>query len=74
MFEKMFKLLIDKNILIKTEYVFMFDNQGDYLYKIKPEYKKEFVKQIIKNGVECIEQNEDVVVLFYNNNFIGAFE
>ena len=75
MFEKVFESVINQGIAIKTKYIFMVDNQGDYIYKIKTGYKKEF-KNILKDlGFDVVRNKENKVEIIYKDNFfIGCIE
>lgn len=75
MFEKIFSKVIENGIAIKTKYIFMVDNQGDNIYKIKSGYKKVFKNTLKDMGFKIIRNKEHKVDLIYKDSyFIGCIE
>ena len=75
MFEQVFEEAIELGVATKTKAIYMMDNQGDYIYKIKKGYKRVLKQKLKEVGFEIIRDTKDKVdVIFFNNIFIGCIE
>ena len=75
MFEQIFEEAIELGVATKTKAIYMMDNQGDYIYKIKKGYKRVLKQKLKEVGFEIIRDTKDKVdVIFFNNIFIGCIE
>ena len=75
MFEKVFVELINLGVATKTKGIYMVDNQGDYIYKVKKGYKRVLKKMLQEKGFKVVRHTEDKVdVIFFNNCFVGCIE
>ena len=75
MFEQIFEEGIKLGVVIKTNEIYMTDNQGEYIYKIKKGFKRILKQKLKEVGFEIIRDTKDKVdVIFFNNIFIGCIE
>lgn len=75
MFEQVFEEAIKLGVATKTKAIYMMDNQGDYIYKIKRGYKRVLKQKLKEVGFEIVRDTKDKVdVIFFNNHFVGCIE
>ena len=76
MMEKIFEQFIKNGLLTKTKYIYMYDNAGDYIYKVESGCREVLKRKIKESKVLELKRDtkEKVWLIFYNNYFVGAFE
>lgn len=75
MFNSMFNELCNVKLLQKTDTYYMYGNAGEPIYKAYNHSREGILQGLTKAGLTIeYDEKENVNVIFFNNQFVGAIE